>query len=90
MYFRFEAAMFDQPASLTSNNIHNSPNVLLDPENVGVAAGISKLSYTTVHMYFRLLDAIFDFLVALTSDNIHYCPTALLDPDNVRVAVGIS
>ena len=51
MYFRFEAAMFDQPVALTSNNIHKSPTVLLDPENVGVAAGISSLSYIQTEIY---------------------------------------
>ena len=51
MYFRFEAAMFDQPVALTSGNIHNSPTVLLDPENVGVAVGILLLSHTQAEIY---------------------------------------
>ena len=51
MYFRYEAAMFDQPVALTSNNIHNSPTVLLDPENVGIAAGILLLFYIQTEIY---------------------------------------
>ena len=45
MYFRLMAAIFDFPVALTSDSIHNSLTVLLDPENVGVAAGILLLSY---------------------------------------------
>ena len=44
MYFRLLAASFDFPIALTSDNIHNSLTMLLDPENVGAAAGISLLS----------------------------------------------
>ena len=44
MYFRLMAAIFNFPVALTSDNIHNSLTVLLDPENVGVAAGMSLLS----------------------------------------------
>ena len=40
MYFRLMAAMFDLPVTSTSESIHFSPTVLLDPENVGVAVGI--------------------------------------------------
>ena len=34
------AAMFDLPVTPTSETIHTSPTVLLDPENVKVAVGI--------------------------------------------------
>ena len=45
------AAIFDFPVALTSENIHNNPTVLLDPENMGVAAGISLLSYIEAEIY---------------------------------------
>ena len=38
------AAIFDLPVAATSERFHISPVVLLDPENVGVAFGISLLS----------------------------------------------
>ena len=39
-------AMFDLPAILTSKGIHTSPTLLLDPENVRAAFGISLLFST--------------------------------------------
>ena len=45
MHFRLMAAIFDLPVTPTSENIYNSSTVLLDPENVGVAVGISLLSF---------------------------------------------
>ena len=45
MYFRLMAAIFDLPVTPTSESIFNSPTGLLDPENVGVAVGISMLSH---------------------------------------------
>ena len=41
MYFRLMAAIFNLPITLTSESIYNSPIVLLDPENVLDAVGIS-------------------------------------------------
>ena len=46
MYFRLMAAIFDLPVTPTSKNVYNSSSVFLDPENVGVAVGISLLSHT--------------------------------------------
>ena len=40
MYFRLMVAIFDFPVTLTSESIHNSPTVLLVPENVEVTVGI--------------------------------------------------
>ena len=40
MYFRLMAAIFDLPVAPTSESIHNSPTVLLDPANVKVTVGI--------------------------------------------------
>ena len=54
MYSRFEAAIFDQPVALTSNNIHNSPTVLLDPENVGMAAINRKYLCNVVYLSFYI------------------------------------
>ena len=45
MYFHLMAAIFDLPITLTSESIYNSPTVLVDPENVGVAGRISLLSH---------------------------------------------
>ena len=45
MYFWLMAAIFDLQVTLTSESIYNSPTVLVDPENVGVAAGIALLSH---------------------------------------------
>ena len=39
------AAIFDFQVTLTLESINNSPTVLVDPENVGVAVGISLLSH---------------------------------------------
>ena len=51
MYFRLMATIVDFPVALTSDIIHNSPTVLLDPENVGVADGISLLCHTEAKIY---------------------------------------
>ena len=51
MYFRLMAAIFDLPVTPTKESIYNSSTVLLDPENVGVAAGISLLSHIQAEIY---------------------------------------
>ena len=51
MYFRLMAAMFDIPVALTSESIHTSPTVMLDPENARIAVGISLLSLTQADIY---------------------------------------
>ena len=51
VYFRLMAAIFDLPVIPTSESIHNSPTVLLDPENVEVAVGISLISYMQADLY---------------------------------------
>ena len=38
------AAIFDLPVTATSERVHIGSAALLDPENVGVAFGISSLS----------------------------------------------
>ena len=40
MYFRLMAAIFDLSVTPSSESIHNSPTVLLDPENVEVTVGV--------------------------------------------------
>ena len=45
------AAMLDLPVTTTSESIHTSIIVLLDPENVGVAIGISLPSYIQAEIY---------------------------------------
>ena len=51
MYLRLMAAIFDLPVTLTSESIHNSHTVLLDPENLGVAIGISLPSDIQAEIY---------------------------------------
>jgi hypothetical protein len=51
MYFRLMAAIFDVQVTPTSESIYSSPTVLVDPENVGVAAEISLLSHTQAEIY---------------------------------------
>ena len=45
VYFRLMAAIFYLSVASTSESIYNSSTVLLDPKNVGVAAGISLQSH---------------------------------------------
>jgi len=40
----FTAAIFDSPLTPMSETVHTSSAVLMDPEHVGVAFGISLLS----------------------------------------------
>ena len=51
MYFRLMAAIFDLPVTSTSESIHTSLTVLLDPDNVGVAVGISLLSHIQADIF---------------------------------------
>ena len=51
IYFRLMAAMFDLPVTPTSEIIYISSSVLLDPENVGVAFGISLLSCVQAEIF---------------------------------------
>ena len=45
------AAIFELPVTLTSQSIHTSLTVLLDPDGVRVAAGISLLSHLQAKIY---------------------------------------
>ena len=58
-------AIFDFRQTRTSDSIPISLSVLLNPENMGIAVGISLLSCIEAeilcHIYFRLQAAIFDF-----------------------------
>jgi hypothetical protein len=92
------AAIFDFPLSLTSDSVHCSLIVLLDPENTGLAVGISLLSCIQAEICVALtcfistssVAAIFDFSLSLTSDSVHTTPIVLLYPENMGVAVEIS
>ena len=57
MYFRLMAAIFDFRRVQTSDSIPTSLFVLPDPENMGIAVGISltelKLRFTSFPIYFR-------------------------------------
>ena len=50
-YFRQMAAMIDSPVTPTLESNHTSPTVLHDPAKVGVAVGISLISYTQAEIY---------------------------------------
>ena len=88
MYFRLMAAIFDLLVTPTWWSICNSSTVLLNPENVGVAVGISLLSliqakiYRTLLMCFRFMAVIFDLPVTPTWWSIYNNSTVLLDPEN--------
>ena len=64
-------AIFIEPLSPIAESVHTSPVVLLNPENVGVAFGISLLScieaenIALFHIYFQLMAAIFDLRLTL-------------------------
>ena len=51
MYFRLLAAIFDLLVTTTSESIHTSLTVLLDPDIVGVAAVILLLSHIQAEIY---------------------------------------
>ena len=76
-----------------SESVHTISAVLLNPENVGVAFGISSLSSIEAEIlrYFLCtssIGGIFDLLVTRMSESVPTSPAALLDPENV--AFGIS
>ena len=70
--------------------------VLLDPENVWVAVGISLLSHTQAEIYtIAYVLPVYSSHVWFTGyadigEYSYTSPTVLLDPENVGVAVGIS
>ena len=51
MHFRLMAAIFGLQVPVTSESIHTGPTVLMDSDNVGVAAGISLLSCIQAEIY---------------------------------------
>ena len=70
------ATMFDILVIPTSDNIHTSPTVLLDPGNVEAAVVISLLPHIQaeklqLHMYFRSMAAMFNLSITPTSKSIH-------------------
>ena len=98
MYIRLMAAIFDLSVHLTSESVHVSPTVLLDPENVQVVVGFSLLSYLQAEKYdmanvLPVNGGHVQFTAHLDVGeypSIHICPTVFLDPEIVGVAVGIS
>ena len=51
MYFRLMAAIFDFRRAQTLDNTPTSLFVLPDPENIGIAVGISLLSWLKAEIY---------------------------------------
>ena len=84
------ATMFDLPVTPTSESIHTSIIVLLDPEIVGVAVGILLLSSIQAEIYDieNVLQVNGGFVWFTNqpdvgrSESIHTSPAALLDPEN--------
>ena len=76
--------MFGLPVTPTSESSHSSLTVLLDPDNVGEAVGISLLSHIQAEIYAIAYELPVSLIYrALTSDNIHNSLTVLLDSDNM-------
>ena len=75
-----------------SDNIRNISIELRDPENMGVAFGISFLSHLQAEI--KVLPvwvaAMLDFRLPVWSHSIQTTSIGLLDPENIGVAVGIS
>ena len=89
------AAIFDFRHTRTSESIPTSFNVLPDPENIGIAVGISLLScieadIIVVSFLLRLMATIFDFRHTQTPDSLHNNSDVLPDPENMGIAVEIS
>ena len=78
-----------------SDNIRNISIELRDPENMGVAFGISFLSHLQAEIWVlpvwmaAMLDML-DFRLPVWSHSIQTTSIELLDPENIGVAVGIS
>ena len=53
IYFRLMVTIFDSPLMHTSGNLRSSLVVLPDPENMGIAVGISLLSIVYTSWYTR-------------------------------------
>ena len=51
IYFRLMAANFDFPLIYTSGSIQYSTVVLPDPENMGIAVGLSLPSFVQAKIY---------------------------------------
>ena len=84
------AVIFDLPATVTSERVHISPAVLLNPENLGVAFEIcylvQTLRYCVISYVLPVLAAIFDLLVTRVAESVHTISAVLLDPEIVGVA----
>ena len=79
------AAMFDLPVTPTSDSIHTSLTMLQNPENLGVAVGISLLSSIEAEILrFSICTsgnaAIFELPLTPLSESVHTSTIELLDP----------
>ena len=70
-----------------SDNIPNTSIELLDPDNMGVAVGISFLSHlqAEILVFPVLVAAILDFRLPVWSHSIQTTSIELLDPKNIGV-----
>ena len=87
-------AIFDCRLTRTMDSLPTSISALSDPENMGIAVGISSLSciraeVTLFPILFRFMAVIFDFRQAQTSDSIPTSFYVLPDCENMSKSVGI-
>ena len=69
-----------------------SPNVKLDPENIGIAVGISLISRLRVDIHALEVKRppSWIFSLPVSSHSIRISPSGMLDPQNMGIVVGIS
>ena len=66
-------AIFDLPLTQMSESVHTSPTELLDPENVGVAFGISLISCMLVEILHCFISTSGFWRPSLIFDSLRYC-----------------
>ena len=80
------------PLPVWSHSILMSPIGKLDPENIGIAVGISLTSClgTEIHAFEVWRPPSWIFLSPVWSHSVLMSPNVKLDPENIGIAVGIS
>ena len=80
------------PLPVWSHSILMSPNVKLDPENKGIAVGISLISCleAEIHAFEVWRPPSWIFAFPVPSHSILMSPNGKLDPENIGIAVGFS
>ena len=80
------------PFPVLSHSILMSPNGKLDPENIGIAVGISLISClgTEIHAFEVWRPPSWIFILPVWSHSLLVSPIGKLDPENIGIAVEIS